>query len=67
MNARFGAAILPAAERLERIGDALGDFARDDGLRIVLIILGTVIAVRLVRIFLYRFQRRIEQEKQGET
>ena len=39
---------------MERIGDALGDFARDDGLRIVLIILGTVIAVRLVRIFLYR-------------
>jgi small conductance mechanosensitive channel len=63
VNARFGAAILPAAERLERIGDALRDFARDDGLRIVLIILGTVIAVRLVRIFLYRFQRRIEKSR----
>ena len=63
VNARFGAAILPAAERLERIGDALSDFARDDGLRIVLIILGTVIAVRLVRIFLYRLQRRIEKSR----
>lgn len=63
MNARFGAAILPATERLERIGDALSDFARDDGLRIVLILLGTVIAVRLVRIFLYRFQRRIEKSR----
>jgi small-conductance mechanosensitive channel len=61
----FGAAILPAAERsrVERIGDALSDFARDDGLRIVLIILGTVIAVRLVRIFLYRLQRRIEKSR----
>jgi small-conductance mechanosensitive channel len=29
----------------------------------VLIILGTVIAVRLVRIFLYRFQRRIEKSR----
>lgn len=61
----FGAAILPAAERsrVERIGDTLNDFARDDGLQIVLIILGTVIAVRLVRIFLYRFQRRIEKSR----
>ena len=61
----FAAAILPAAERsrVERIGDALGDFARDDGLRIVLIILGTVIAVRVVRIFLYRFQRRLEKSR----
>jgi len=59
------AGILPAAERsrMERIGDALNDFARDDGLRLVLIILGTVIAVRLVRIFLYRFQRRIEKSR----
>jgi small-conductance mechanosensitive channel len=59
----YGAAILPAAERsrMERIGDVLGDFARDDGLRLVLIILGTVIAVRLVRIFLYRIQRRVEK------
>jgi len=63
VNARSGAAILPAAERLERIGNALGDFARDDGLRIILIVLGTVIAVRLVRIFLYRFQRRIEKSR----
>jgi moderate conductance mechanosensitive channel len=59
----FGAAILPAAERVERIGDALSDFARDDGLRIVLIILGTIIAVRVVRIFLYRIQRRVEKTR----
>jgi len=48
---------------MERIGDVLGDFARDDGLRLVLIILGTIIAVRLVRIFLYRLQRRIERTR----
>jgi moderate conductance mechanosensitive channel len=60
----YGAvAILPATERVERIGDALSDFARDDGLRLVLIILGTVIAVRMVRIFLYRFQRRVEKSR----
>ena len=46
---------------MERIGDALSDFARDDGLRLVLIILGTIIAVRVVRIFLYRLQRRVEK------
>ena len=63
VNARFGAAILPAEERMERIGNAVSDFARDDGLRIVLIVLGTVIAVRLVRIFLYRFQRRLEKSR----
>lgn len=57
--------LLPAAERsrMERIGDTLGDFARDDGLRIVLIILGTVVAVRLVRIALYRIQRRLEKSR----
>jgi len=59
----FGAAIFPAAERVERIGDTLSDFARDDGLRIVLIILGTVIAVRVVRIVLYRIQRRVEKTR----
>ena len=61
----YGAAILPAAERsrVERIGDALSDFARDDGLRLVLIILGSIIMVRLVRIFLYRLQRRIEKSR----
>jgi moderate conductance mechanosensitive channel len=61
----YGAAILPAAERsrVERIGDVLGDFARDDGLRLILIILGSIIMVRLVRIFLYRLQRRIEKSR----
>ena len=48
---------------MERIGDSLSNFARDDGLRLVLIILGTVIAVRLVRIFLYRLQRRVEKSR----
>ena len=49
-----GATILPAAERsrMERIGDAMSDFARDDGLRIILIALGTVIVVRVVRLVL---------------
>ena len=65
MNALHGAALLPAAERsrMGRIGDALSDFARDDGLRLVLIVLGTVIAVRLVRIALYRVQRRLEKSR----
>ena len=48
---------------MERIGDSLSNFARDDGLRIILIILGTIIAVRLVRIFLYRLQRRVEKSR----
>ena len=48
---------------MDRIGDSLGDFARDDGLRLILIILGTVIAVRIVRIFLYRLQRRVEKSR----
>ena len=65
MNGLHGAALLPAAERsrMGRIGDALSDFARDDGLRLVLIVLGTVIAVRLVRIALFRVQKRIEKSR----
>jgi small conductance mechanosensitive channel len=57
--------VLPAEarSRMERIGDSMGDFARDDGLRIVLIALGTVIAVRVVRIVLYRVQRRLEKSR----
>ncbi len=52
---------------MERIGDVLGDFARDDGLRIILIVLGTVIAIRVVRILLYRFQRRMEKTRLGRA
>ena len=65
MNALHGAALLPAAERsrMGRIGDALSDFARDDGLRLVLIVLGTVIVVRLMRIALYRVQKRLEKSR----
>jgi small-conductance mechanosensitive channel len=48
---------------MERIGDSLSDFARDDGLRIVLIVLGTVIAIRTVRLVLYRVQRRVEKTR----
>lgn len=61
----FGAALLPAADRsnTERIGDTLSDFARDDGLRLLLIVLGTVIVVRLVRIVLHRIQRRLEKSR----
>ena len=65
MNALLGAVMLPAADRsrTERIGDSLGDFARDHGLRLVLILLGTIIAVRIVRIFLHRLQRRAEKSR----
>src|SRR5438067_11113552 len=61
----LGTAILPAAERsrMQRIGDALSDFACDRGLRLVLIVLGTVIAVRLARIALFRVQRRLEKSR----
>src|SRR3954451_9290272 len=61
----LGTAIFPAAERsrMERIGDALSDFARDKGLRMVLIVLGTIIAIRLVRIALYRVHRRVEKTR----
>jgi moderate conductance mechanosensitive channel len=48
---------------MERIGDSIADFARDDGLRVVLIALGTVIAVRVVRIVLFRLQRRLEKSR----
>jgi small-conductance mechanosensitive channel len=62
---RLAALMLPAAERsrMTRIGDALTDFARDDGLRLVLIALGTVIMVRLVRYALFRVQRRLERTR----
>ncbi len=49
-----------AETSLGRIGDALDRFARDEGLRLVLIVLGTVVAIRLVRIVLYRLKRRLE-------
>jgi small conductance mechanosensitive channel len=45
---------------LSRIGDALDRFARDEGLRLVLTVLGTVVAIRLVRIVLDRVKRRLE-------
>ena len=48
---------------MERIGDSLSDFARDDGLRIILIVLGTIIAIRMTRIVLYRIQRRVEKSR----
>jgi small conductance mechanosensitive channel len=62
---RLAALMLPAAERsrMTRIGDALTDFARDDGLRLVLIALGTIIVVRLVRYALFRMQRRLERTR----
>jgi small conductance mechanosensitive channel len=47
----------------ERIGDAVGNFARDEGLQLILTALGTVIAVRLVRILLYRLRHRIEASR----
>ena len=61
----LAAAVLPAAERtrMERIGDSLSDIARDKGLRLVLIVLGTVVIVRLFRIALFRLQRRLEKSR----
>lgn len=49
----------------ERIGDTIERFARDRGLRLVLIVLGTVIAVRLVRYALWRLERRLESPVGG--
>ena len=46
---------------VERISDAVESFARDQGLRLVLAVLGTVVVVRLVRIALYRTRRRLER------
>jgi len=46
--------------RTERIGHAVGHFARDQGLRLLLTALATVIVVRLVRYVLYRVRRRVE-------
>jgi Small-conductance mechanosensitive channel len=43
-----------------RIGDALERFARDEGLRLILTVLGTVVAIRLVRIVLYRLKAHLE-------
>lgn len=45
---------------LGRIGDALERFARDEGLRLLLTVLGTVVAIRVVRIVLHRVKRRLE-------
>lgn len=54
---------LLSAERTttERISDAVEAFARDQGLRLILAVLGTVIAVRLVRLALYRMRLRVER------
>jgi len=46
--------------RWDRVSDAVERFARDEGLRIVLAVLGTVVAVRLVRIVLARVRARVE-------
>lgn len=46
---------------VDRISDAVESFARDRGLRLVLVALGTVIVVRLVRIALYRLRWRLER------
>jgi small conductance mechanosensitive channel len=43
-----------------RIGDAAERFARDEGLRLVLTVLGTVVAIRLVRIVLFRIKAHLE-------
>ncbi|MGH8974224.1 MAG: mechanosensitive ion channel domain-containing protein, partial [Acidimicrobiia bacterium] len=52
--------MLLAETSLGRIGDALERFARDEGLRLVLTVLGTVVVIRLVRYVLHRVKRRLE-------
>ena len=47
--------------RTDRIGDAVESFARDQGLRLVLAVLGTVILVRLVRLALHRARLHVER------
>src|SRR5690242_1704382 len=46
--------------RTDRIGHTISRFARDQGLRLLLAVLGTIVVVRLVRIVLNRIQRRVE-------
>lgn len=46
--------------RSERVSDAFERFGRDEGLRLVLALLGMIVAVRLVRIILARIRKRIE-------
>jgi small conductance mechanosensitive channel len=52
--------------RSDRVGDSIERFARDQGLRLLLALLGTVVAVRLVRIVLYRIRRRLEGSSLGQ-
>jgi moderate conductance mechanosensitive channel len=47
--------------RVERVSNAIERFARDRGLRLLLVALGTVVAMRLVRIALWRVRRRLER------
>ncbi len=46
--------------RWDRVSDTVERFARDEGLRIVLAVVGTVVAVRIVRILLARIRTRVE-------
>ncbi|MGH8991120.1 MAG: mechanosensitive ion channel family protein [Acidimicrobiia bacterium] len=52
--------MLLAESSMGKIGDALERFARDEGLRLILTLLGTVVAIRLVRIILYRVKAHLE-------
>jgi small conductance mechanosensitive channel len=47
--------------RVERVSNAIERFARDQGLRLALVALGTIVAMRLVRILLWRVRRRLER------
>lgn len=47
--------------RMERVSDAVEHFVRDQGLRLLLVALGTIVAMRVVRIALWRLRRRLER------
>jgi small-conductance mechanosensitive channel len=47
--------------RVERVSNAIERFARDQGLRLLLVALGTILAMRLVRIALWRVRRHMER------
>lgn len=52
--------LLGALNRIERIGDSVERFVREEGLLLLLTVLGTIVVVRLARIALYRVRRQVE-------
>jgi small-conductance mechanosensitive channel len=54
-----------SAGTIERLGNSIEGFARDEGLRLVLIVLGTALAVRFVRLALWRLEVRLQASVGG--